>query len=101
MVGACRSSHQLDAELCGVFPRDLVDFFWKTRLFSQPETSSVKRERSGEEMDSSRVCCPLCGGSSRSQFELGHTAVWRCRSRECVLQFAHPQLGDAELTRAY
>lgn len=61
----------------------------------------MKREHVAQEPDCARICCPLCGGTARSKFELGHTTAWRCSSRECGLQFAHPQLGDAELTRAY
>ena len=61
----------------------------------------MKQRFGGHEPGESRIVCALCGGTARRRFALEHTTVWKCSARECGLQFAHPQLGDAELARAY
>jgi 2-polyprenyl-3-methyl-5-hydroxy-6-metoxy-1,4-benzoquinol methylase len=45
--------------------------------------------------------CPLCGSKARKQLKLPHTIVWECLGKSCGLQFAFPQLGEADLGRAY
>src|SRR5690242_11944123 len=45
--------------------------------------------------------CPLCGCAAALHFPLAHTRVWRCLAKECGLQFARPQLDEADLARAY
>ncbi len=79
----------------------MLDFFRKAHLFSQPEAGSVKQGFREQRPEESRIVCALCGETARKRFALEHTAVWKCNARECGLQFAHPQLGDVELRRAY
>lgn len=45
--------------------------------------------------------CPLCGGEAVRKFTLPHTTAWECRTPNCGLQFAFPQLDEQELARAY
>lgn len=47
------------------------------------------------------VKCPLCGGVAAHHLFLPHTSVWKCAAPECSLEFAHPQLDDRQLARAY
>jgi 2-polyprenyl-3-methyl-5-hydroxy-6-metoxy-1,4-benzoquinol methylase len=48
-----------------------------------------------------RPACPLCGNLAASRYKLAHTTVFQCESLPCHLQFAHPQLDDQALERAY
>ncbi|MGB8322336.1 MAG: class I SAM-dependent methyltransferase [Candidatus Acidiferrum sp.] len=45
--------------------------------------------------------CPLCRHGSSLLFSLAHTTVWKCSAETCGLEFAFPQLDDADLSRAY
>jgi SAM-dependent methyltransferase len=45
--------------------------------------------------------CPLCHSKARKQLQLPHTVVWECLGEICGLQFAFPQLDEADLGRAY
>src|SRR5882762_7688808 len=45
--------------------------------------------------------CPLCHSKARKQLKLPHTVVWECLGESCGLQFAFPQLDEADLERAY
>lgn len=47
------------------------------------------------------VSCPLCGGKAKPRYKLGHTNAFQCRTTDCGLQFAFPQLDDQALARAY
>ena|ERR1700720_1515677 len=48
-----------------------------------------------------QVKCPVCGSPAVRCFSLPHTSVLECLARKCKLQFAHPQLDDINLNRAY
>lgn len=45
--------------------------------------------------------CPLCHGESTPLLTLKHTTVWKCNGSKCGLKFAHPQLNETDLARAY
>lgn len=45
--------------------------------------------------------CPFCSSRASRRFEVSHTVVWKCRAADCGLQFAHPQLDEIDLARAY
>jgi 2-polyprenyl-3-methyl-5-hydroxy-6-metoxy-1,4-benzoquinol methylase len=45
--------------------------------------------------------CPFCGSDAVKRFELVQTLVWTCKSGDCGLQFAKPQLDDEALAQAY
>ena len=47
------------------------------------------------------IKCPLCQSASDRSYVLSHTSVFRCSAKSCELQFAHPQLDDQALGRAY
>src|SRR6266446_6533148 len=47
------------------------------------------------------ILCPLCRSKARKQLKLTHTLVWECLGESCGLQFAFPQLDEANLGHAY
>lgn len=52
-------------------------------------------------MSDCRTECPLCGSPASLYFPLAHTNVCKCLASGCGLQFAHPQLDETALARAY
>jgi 2-polyprenyl-3-methyl-5-hydroxy-6-metoxy-1,4-benzoquinol methylase len=52
-------------------------------------------------MANQNVECPLSGRTAALRISLSHTTVWQCNSKNCGLQFAHPQLSDEALSSAY
>jgi 2-polyprenyl-3-methyl-5-hydroxy-6-metoxy-1,4-benzoquinol methylase len=47
------------------------------------------------------TACPLCTSAAARELQLPHSVIWKCRARDCGLEFASPQLKDDDLARAY
>jgi len=45
--------------------------------------------------------CPLCNSRAKRHLTLAHSSVWECAAPYCGLQFAMPQLEEAQLRAAY
>ncbi len=45
--------------------------------------------------------CPLCNSRAKRHLTLAHSSVWECAASCCGLQFAMPQLEEAQLRAAY
>ncbi len=43
----------------------------------------------------------MCGSDARRILRMSHAEIWRCSARACTLEFAAPQIDEAELQRAY
>src|ERR1700674_732805 len=68
----------------------------KFRLDQIGEHMTDARSNEKEQAD-----CPLCSWPTVVRMQLPHTGVRKCTNRYCNLQFAFPQVGEAQLRAAY